>query len=362
MCNFGVGRGDVDGLSRCFSHCHGAKLPNRNVNNGSTKLEFEFREWIFCLLSFKFTFKFSIKYIVRHFSLSLKKRVLCDSRRRAPCHIQAKASKGSLDHQPAPSKPKFTHKLRVLSRPETSKQPVKAHTLNTTKYKMDSGANFTAAINALVAERDRQFLVRVAQDYNLPFEQLSKLYLEVSADAIKVPRKYTKKPKAVAVVTEEGEPAEPKPAKEPKAKAEKQKCTACTSKKEPCKFSALKGEVFCKRHLRADQEAKGEAPPKEKAAKKPPTKAEQPVHTHALTENAQGECDLCESHGNPLDSTEAEFEVVMGSAGTAPVAPLTVAERLAAILDSADESESDSESEAYADVGGLTEEAFEEDE
>jgi hypothetical protein len=133
-------------------------------------------------------------------------------------------------------------------------------------------ANFTAAINALVAERDRQFLVRVAQDYNLPFEQLSKLYLEVAADAIKVPRKYTKKPKAVAVVTEEGEPAEPKPAKEPKAKAEKQKCTACTSKKEPCKFSALKGEVFCKRHLRADQEAKGEAPPKEKAVKKPAVK------------------------------------------------------------------------------------------
>ena len=226
-------------------------------------------------------------------------------------------------------------------------------------------ANFTAAINALVGERDRQFLVRVAQDYNLPFEQLSKLYLEVSADAIKVPRKYTKKPKAVAVVTEEGEPAELKPAKEPKepkAKAEKQKCTACTSKKEACKFSALKGEVFCKRHLRADQEAKGEAPPKEKAVKKPAVKTAQPVHTHALTENAQGECDLCESHGNPL-AEEAEFEVVMGTSGTAPVAkPQTVSERLAAILsDEGDDDDSDAESEVYADMGGLTEEGFEEE-
>ena len=226
-------------------------------------------------------------------------------------------------------------------------------------------ANFTAAINSLVGERDRQFLVRVAQDYNLPFEQLSKLYLEVSADAIKVPRKYTKKPKAVAVVTEEGEPAELKPAKEPKepkAKAEKQKCTACTSKKEACKFSALKGEVFCKRHLRADQEAKGEAPPKEKAVKKPAVKTAQPVHTHALTENAQGECDLCESHGNPL-AEEAEFEVVMGTSGTAPVAkPQTVAERLAAILsDEGDDDDSDAESEVYADMGGLTEEGFEEE-
>jgi hypothetical protein len=222
-------------------------------------------------------------------------------------------------------------------------------------------ANFTAAINALVDERDRQFLVRVAQDYNLPFEQLSKLYLEVSADAIKVPRKYTKKPKAVAVVTE-GEGAETAPAaaapKEPKSKAEKQKCTACTSKKEPCKFSALKGEVFCKRHLRADQEAKGEAPPKEKAAKKPATKAEQPVHTHDPTENAQGECALCESHGNPLATGEGEFEVVLGTAGTAPVVPQTVAQRLAAILDDAEE-DSDAESEVYADLGGLTEEGFE---
>ena len=222
-------------------------------------------------------------------------------------------------------------------------------------------ANFTSAINALVGERDRHFLLRVASDFNLPFEQLSKLYLETAEQAIKVPRKYTKKPKAVAVVTEEGEPdaaAEPKPTKEPKAKAEKQKCTACTSKKEPCKFSALKGEVFCKRHLRADQEAKGEAPLKEKAAKKPVAKTEQPVHTHSLTENAQGECALCESHGNPLATGEGEFEVVLGTADTVP---MTVAERLAAILDDAENSDSDAESEVYADLGGLTEEGFEED-
>ena len=50
----------------------------------------------------------------------------------------------------------------------------------------------------------------------------------------------------------------------------------------------------------------------------------------------------------------------MGTSGTAPVAkPQTVAERLAAIL--SDEGESDAESEAYADMGGLTEEGFEEE-
>jgi len=59
-----------------------------------------------------------------------------------------------------------------------------------------SGANFTAAINALVAERDRVFLLRVAADYNLKFEELQQKYLETAEVAIKVPRKYTKKPKS----------------------------------------------------------------------------------------------------------------------------------------------------------------------
>ena len=223
-------------------------------------------------------------------------------------------------------------------------------------------ANFTSAINALVAERDRVFLVRVSEDFNLPFEQLSKLYLETAEQAIKVPRKYTKKPKAVAVAVEGEEPAEvepkaPKVPKEPKAKAEKQKCTACTSKKEPCKFSALKGGVFCKRHLRTSQE--GEDVPKAKPVKKA-AKAEQPVHTHNLTENADGECSLCESHGNPLEP-EADFEVVVGDAGTAPVKQLTVAERLAALLAEGDDTDEEAE-ETGSQEYGLMEEAFDEDE
>jgi hypothetical protein len=216
-------------------------------------------------------------------------------------------------------------------------------------------ANFTAAINALVAERDRVFLVSVSEQFNLPFEQLSKLYLETAEQAIKVPRKYTKKPKAVAVATEGSESAPAatpaKPAKEPKAKADKQKCTACTSKKEPCKFSALKGEVFCKRHLRASQETNGESQPKEKTAKKP-AKAAQPVHTHALDATPAGPCELCESHGNPLTEAEAEFEVVLEPS-------LTVAERLAAILAESDDSD-DSDAESLSG-GDLMEEAFEDD-
>ena len=65
-------------------------------------------------------------------------------------------------------------------------------------------ASFADAVNALVAERDRQFVMRIATEYSLDFEELSKKYLETAEMAIKVPRKYTKKaakePKSVKVV------------------------------------------------------------------------------------------------------------------------------------------------------------------
>ena len=196
---------------------------------------------------------------------------------------------------------------------------------------MASGANFTAAINALVGERDRVFLVRVAEDFKLPFEQLSKLYLETAEQAIKVPRKYTKKPKTVAVVEEGATPAPAAAA----PKKDKKTCEALTSKKEPCKFSALKGGCFCKRHQR-EQDEKLSGKVAEKPKKAAVQKQEQPVHTHPLDAEAK-ECELCESHGNPLAAAEEDFEVVLNGPA------LTGAERLAAML--ASESDSDAESD-----------------
>lgn len=172
-------------------------------------------------------------------------------------------------------------------------------------------ATFADSVNALVAERDRQFVERIAKEYNLDLEELKSKYLETP---VKAPRKYTKKvkePKSVTTVTE--------------APKDKPCCTAQTSKKEPCKFSALKGEVFCKRHLK---QAQGESEPKETKAKKETKtkKPDQPVHTHPLTETDEA-CDLCASHGNPLEETEQEFEVV------------TVARRIEALLEEAGESD-----------------------
>jgi hypothetical protein len=216
-------------------------------------------------------------------------------------------------------------------------------------------ANFTAAILALTEERDRQFLLRVSADYNLPFEELQAKYLETAEKAIKVPRKYTKKAKSVE--TGEGPaPEAKKVAKEPKAPKEKQCCTAQTSKKEPCKFSALKGEVFCKRHLK---QSLGESEPKEPKAKKEPKKAqkaEQPVHNHPL-DAADGACDLCASHGNALETMEQDFEVAKPMPHTGPVKTPTAAERLAAILAEADESDAESESDEEL----MVEEEYEDD-
>jgi hypothetical protein len=221
-------------------------------------------------------------------------------------------------------------------------------------------ASFADAVNALVAERDRQFVERIAKEYSLNFEELNKKYLETAEMAIKVPRKYTKKakePKSVEV----GEGAAPdatQVAKAPKAPKEKPCCTAQTSKKEPCKFSALKGEVFCKRHLKQSLEETAPKVPKEPKAPKAAKKAEQPVHTHPLEESDEA-CDLCASHGNPLEKTEKDFEIVLNSPATGPVKQLTTEQRLAAILNSGD---SEAEDEDMSDrEDAAFEEAYEED-
>lgn len=217
-------------------------------------------------------------------------------------------------------------------------------------------ASFADAVNALVAERDRQFVQRIATEYNLNFDELNKKYLETAEMAIKVPRKYTKKATKEPKSVEVGEGAAPdttQVTKAPKAPKEKPCCTAQTSKKEPCKFSALKGEVFCKRHLKQSLEETAPKEPKEPKAPKAAKKAEQPVHTHLLTETDEA-CDLCASHGNPLEETEQDFEVVMPSPHAGPVKQLTTEQRLAAILNSGDSEPEDE------DEGDKLEAAFDE--
>jgi hypothetical protein len=224
-----------------------------------------------------------------------------------------------------------------------------------------ASSTFALAIDALVAERDRQFVLRVAQDYNLNFDELNAKYLETAAMAIKVPRKYTKRePKSVTVleVTEGTAPVKaPKAPKEPKVK---QCCTACTSKKEPCKFSALKGEVFCKRHLKqslGESAPAGEAAPKK--VPKAPKKGPEPVHTHAMDAEIHADCELCESHGNPLAAEPQKFEVVAAppkftAPAAGPIKVPSVDDRLAAMLEEYEDDEDEAE-ELAAELAAIHE-------
>lgn len=214
---------------------------------------------------------------------------------------------------------------------------------------MEAQTNFAQAIECIVRERDRVFVERIAKEYNLPVEELKAKYIESATAAIKVPRQYKKRePTAVNVV------GVAETAKVPKAKAEKQCCTAQTSKKEPCKFSALKGEVFCKRHLKQSLGEGAESKePKVKVPKVPKAKKpDAPEHTHALDAEIHSECALCESHGNPLTEIEPAFEVVPKMTAD----QMSTRDRLAALL--ADSADSDSD-EPTSDA--LSEEEFEDD-
>jgi len=161
-------------------------------------------------------------------------------------------------------------------------------TLKPTNNTNMAASVFALACDALVRERDRVFLLKVAEDYKIPFAELEAKYLGAAEEAIKVPK--VRKAK----VTVEGA----------------NKCQAQTAKKGPCSFSALKGECFCKRHLAQNAEPKPPKPakePKVKVAK--PTKVE-PTHSHPPSAESVKDCELCESHGSAL-AEEEDFEIVM---------------------------------------------------
>jgi hypothetical protein len=62
------------------------------------------------------------------------------------------------------------------------------------------------------------------------------------------------------------------------------------------------------------------APKKAKKAKK--VKTDAPVHTHELDDEVHSDCELCQTHGCPLEDNEDEYETVMSP-------PRTLRERLA---------------------------------
>ena len=162
-----------------------------------------------------------------------------------------------------------------------------------------AASSFALACDALARERDRVFLLRVSADYNVPFAELEAKYLEAAESAIKVPK--VKKVRVAKVTVEGGKP-------------EAAKCQALTAKKGQCSFAALKGECFCKRHLKQQNEPKQEVP---KPVKPEPKKAQvkvDPVHTHVIDTEIHTDCTLCQTHGNPLEAApQKEFEEAVES-------------------------------------------------
>jgi hypothetical protein len=144
---------------------------------------------------------------------------------------------------------------------------------------------FALAVDKLVRDRDNAFLQKIAEDYSLPYEELQAKYLAVAEAAVKVKRAYKKRePKMVEITNEDGEKVQVPVKADSK---EKKTCEAQTSKKEACKFSALKGGCFCKRHQKAHEEAQAgvTAPVVPKAAKvpKPPAAPAAALPPKALT-------------------------------------------------------------------------------
>lgn len=183
-------------------------------------------------------------------------------------------------------------------------------------------------VEALLYDKLHQLLGVIAADYELSHGELVEKYLvyqnkvdtpkfiykstgaeDTEVEEVVKPKKAARKAK----VTQKEAKAE-----EPKEAARDGKCQAVTAKGLPCKNKGFGGTCFCRVHTKKDED---EVKPKktrgkalsEEAEKKEPKKRGrkpkkvQPQHSHKLDEEAS-DCDLCETHGNPLKDAQ-EFEV-----------------------------------------------------
>jgi hypothetical protein len=171
---------------------------------------------------------------------------------------------------------------------------------STMAYVMD----LTRAIETSVYETLHSLLGQLAKDYSLDHGELVDRYLVRGREG---------SPPPSFIYTKEVEtPKAPKKAKVKVTRADSDseeregKCTALTAKGTQCKNKAFGGGCMCRVHSKGTEPKEAKAP---KEAKKRGRKAKaEPEHTHKLDEMAGGDCELCETHGNPLNG-EQEFEV-----------------------------------------------------
>jgi len=204
---------------------------------------------------------------------------------------------------------------------------------------MASLADLTTAIAAAatkeVAKALKVILSKVAEDYELDYDELEAKYL--SKESLKA------KPKGKA-------PVKAKVTKKVESSEDESgvSCIAVTKKGERCKCKPRSGETTCGRHKDFDPEAAEQPKPAAKPRGRPRkaksdsdsdeeemaapkrskratgTKPAPTRHEHLLDE-AKSDCEECESHGGPfhLKEDKEEFEVVDEAAMMARIKDLT---------------------------------------
>jgi hypothetical protein len=188
---------------------------------------------------------------------------------------------------------------------------------------------FAQAVSSLVrtalVSLENQFLETVAKDFNLPIEELREKY-KVAADSTSLKRPYKRKA-TVETIDKDGNKVDVKKSKEDD---DRPFCKGTTAKREPCKFHALKGHDFCKRHQEAFELEEARRTGKQPV--KTANNGGEPLHTHAPDHIVHDSCDLCQSHGPVL----GEFKPV---AVTKTLTPEEVNKRLTDIIQNAKEPE-----------------------
>ena len=124
------------------------------------------------------------------------------------------------------------------------------------------------------------------------------------------------------------EPHVAPPATKKSKLSQAQACSGKTAKGEACTRKCCpESDTFCSTHLAqslkpAKQKAEKKTPAAAAAADKKPKKSSAsassqkpvPTHNHALTEEVEANCDLCQTHGNAADPelTTSQFEEISG--------------------------------------------------
>jgi len=92
-------------------------------------------------------------------------------------------------------------------------------------------------------------------------------------------------------------------------------CSCTTAKGKPCALKPLVGTTMCRLHTKKADTAGPSVPPVAAAKEKKKSKASKkksretpPLHTHELDEHTHEDCELCQTHGNPLGSIDEEGE------------------------------------------------------